>query len=265
MTDSIDMTVATTTETKTVPTVFFIPGAWHEPWVFDNVRSILSARGFETEASSLATVGSPDSSVGLHVDAAKIRSALTKLVDEGKEVVLVAHSYGGLVASNAVDGLGITQRAASGLKGGIIMILYLAAFAVPAGTDLVMNFGGYAHWWNVSKGFVTAMQPLEVFYADVESSLAEKAIASLKPMPLQMMKDISAYDPRGTFEVGYIFAEKDQALPISAQDAMFSQFPAGSFSARLDSSHSPFLSMPDTLADTIENATKYVLAKRSSE
>ncbi|KAI0184663.1 Alpha/beta hydrolase fold-1 [Xylaria flabelliformis] len=260
------MEVATTTEKKTTPTVFFIPGAWHEPWVFDSVRSILSARGFETEASSLATIGSADPSGGLHVDAAKIRSALTGLVNEGKEVVLVAHSYGGIVASNSVDGLGIKQRATSGVKGGIIMILYLAAFAIPVGTNLLMNFGGsYAAWWNIVKDFFTPIEPLDVFYDDVEASLAEKAVAALRPMPLQIVKDISAYDPRGTFEAGYIFARKDQALPISTQNVMFSLFPAGSFSARLDSSHSPFLSMPDALADTIENATKYVLAKRSSE
>ncbi|TRX88533.1 hypothetical protein FHL15_010572 [Xylaria flabelliformis] len=260
------MAVTTTIETKTAPTIFFIPGAWHEPWVFDSVRSILSARGFETKASSLATVGSTGPKVGLPVDAARIRSALTILVNEGKEVVLVAHSYGGIVASNSVNGLGIQQRATSGLKGGIIMILYLAAFAIPVGTDLLMNFGGsYAPWWDISKGFFIPIQPLDVFYADVETSLAEKAVAALKPMPLKIVKEKSAYDPRGTFEAGYIFAEKDQALPISAQNAMFSQFPAGSFSARLDSSHSPFLSMPETLADTIENATKYVLAKRSSE
>ncbi|KAI1747146.1 Alpha/beta hydrolase fold-1 [Xylaria castorea] len=261
------MAVSTTTEIKTAPTIFFIPGAWHDPWVFDSVRSILSTRGFETETSPLATVGSTDPSVGIHSDAAKIRSALTNLINKEKEVVLVAHSYGGIVASNAVDGLGIKQRTADGLNGGIIMVLYLAAFVVPTGTDLKINLGGsYPSWWNISKDFITPMQPLDIFYADVETSLAEKAVAALRPMPLQIAKDISAYDPRdGTFEVGYIFAEKDHAIHISAQDAMFSQFPVGSFSARLDSGHSPFFSMPDTLADTIENATKYVLAKRSSE
>ncbi|KAI8947352.1 Alpha/beta hydrolase fold-1 [Xylaria longipes] len=261
------MATSTTTEIKTTPTLFFTPGAWHDPWVFDSVRSILSARGFETETSSLATVGSVDPSVGMCSDAAKIRSALSNLINEGKEVILVAHSYGGIVASNAVDGLGIEQRTSNSLNGSIIMILYLAAFVVPAGTDLKTNLGGsYPPWWNISMGgFITPMKPQDVFCADVEASLASKAVATLKPMPLQMAKDISTYDPRdGTFEVGYIFAEKDQAIPIGAQNAMFSQFPVGSFAARLDSSHSPFLSMPNTLADTIERATKYVLAKRST-
>ncbi|KAI3331190.1 hypothetical protein F4824DRAFT_491650 [Ustulina deusta] len=260
------MTTSIISETEPSPTIFFTPGAWHSPWVFDDVRSILSARGFGTEASSLATVESADSSVGTVSDAAKVRSALTKLINEGKEVVIVAHSYGGAVASNAVEGLGIEHRTSNGLKGGVILILYLAAFALPAKTTVLAALGGsYLDWWKVSEdGFLTPLEPLDVFYADVEPSLAKKAIDDLKPMPLRVLTDISAYSPLdGGFEVGYIFAEKDQAVPIGVQHAMFSQFPAGSFSASLASSHSPFFSIPDTLADTIQKATESVLAKRS--
>ncbi|TGJ86353.1 hypothetical protein E0Z10_g2424 [Xylaria hypoxylon] len=68
---------------------------------------ILAPPGFETEASPLVTVGSIDSSVGILIDEANIRSAPTKLIDGGRELVLVAHSYGGLVVSNGIGGLGI--------------------------------------------------------------------------------------------------------------------------------------------------------------
>ncbi|KAI1121409.1 hypothetical protein F5Y10DRAFT_288492 [Nemania abortiva] len=253
-------------ETKCAPTIFFVPGAWHDPWVFDRVRSVLSARKFETETSSLASVGAVDPGVGLFHDVARIRSALISLIDEGKEVVAIAHSYGGIVTSNAVEGLGIEQRAAQALSGGIVMILYLAAFAIPAGTTALSHFGGtYPPEWEVSEDrFFNVVQPLQTLYADVETSLADKAIAALKPVPLQVVKDVSAYDPLdGKFEVGYIFTENDQAIPISAQEATFSRFPTGSFTANLSSSHSPFLSMPDALADTIQDAVKYVLAKRT--
>lgn len=145
-------------ETASLPTVFFVPGAWHKPWVFDDVRSILSARGYETDATALATAGSPDPSVGLLDDAAKVRSELTKLIDSGKEVLVVAHSYGGIVASNAVKGLGIAERTANGLKGGIIMLVYLAAFIIPANTSLVTAASdassaghGPPDWWDVSE------------------------------------------------------------------------------------------------------------------
>ncbi|KAI1347151.1 Alpha/beta hydrolase fold-1 [Xylaria sp. FL0043] len=250
------------------PTVFFTPGAWHGPWIFDRVRSALSGRGFATDATSLATPGSTDPSVGVSDDAAKVRSALTKLIDEGKEVVLVAHSYGGVVASNAVEGLGIEQRAAKGLKGGVIIILYLAAFVIPANERLATALGGHRpDWWNISEdGFITPTQPLQTFYADVEPSLASKAVEALRPMPVRTATDISAYDPlEAGFEVGYIFAEEDQALLPEAQKAMFARFPAGSFSASLQSSHSPFFSMPETLADTIQRAIEHVLSKRSSK
>ncbi|KAI1366859.1 hypothetical protein F5Y08DRAFT_327101 [Xylaria arbuscula] len=257
---------------SSLPTVFFVPGAWHKPWVFDDVRSILSARDYETDAEALATAGSPDPNIGLLDDAAKIRSALMKHINDGKEVLIVAHSYGGVVASNAVKGLGIAERTASGLKGGIVMVVYLAAFIIPANTSLTTAASdassaghGPPDWWVVSEDgkYVSPNGPLEMFYADVETSLANKAIDALLPMPMRTATDMSLFDPReGGFEVGYIFAEQDKAVPLPAQQALFAGFPAGSFSASLTSSHSPFFSVPDTLADTIENAYKHALAKR---
>ncbi len=117
------------------PTIFFSPGGFHTPWIYDTVRRILSNRGFATEASYLVSVGTTDASVGMLSDAKHLRSLLTKTIDEGKEVVVVAHSYGGVIVSNAVDGLSVAQRAAEGKQGGILMILYLAALIIPAGKN----------------------------------------------------------------------------------------------------------------------------------
>ncbi|KAI0112544.1 hypothetical protein GGR51DRAFT_507431 [Nemania sp. FL0031] len=253
-------------DTKCAPTVFFVPGMWHGPWGFDKVRGILSARNLESEASSLATVGAVDASIGLNDDVAKIRSALTSLIDEGKEVVIVAHSYGGLVTSNAVKDLGIKQRTAQGLSGGVAMVLFLASFAIHAGENIV-EYLGLLPWWDISDdGFMTPITPLDFFYGDVETTLANTAVAALKPAPLQVIKDRSSYDLRdGSFELGYLFCEDDLAFSIEDQEAMFSEFPAGSFSARFKSSHSPFFSMPDKLAESIEDAINHVLAKRLSK
>jgi hypothetical protein len=41
---------------------------------------------------------------------------------------------------------------------------------------------------------------------------------------------------------------------------MASQFPVGSFTASLNSSHSPFLSQPSAVADAIEKAAKHAAA-----
>ncbi|KAJ8130615.1 hypothetical protein O1611_g3010 [Lasiodiplodia mahajangana] len=245
--------------------ILFVPGMWQDHRVFDEVRSILIDCGIASVALPLVTVGANGPNVGMFSDADKLRSALIRVIDEGMEIVIVAHSYGGVVTSNAVKDLGIKQRAAHGLKGGITMILFLAAVVLPVGKSF-LEVEDHPPWWNVSEdGFMTPMTPLDIFYADVEPDLANRAVAGLKPSPFQAVADKSTYDPRdGSFELGYIFCEDDRALSIEAQRAMFSQFPTGSFSASLKSSHSPFLSMPDKLAHTIVEAVDHVLGKKPS-
>ncbi|KAJ8112288.1 hypothetical protein ONZ43_g5427 [Nemania bipapillata] len=72
------------------PTVMFSPGAFHPPSVFDTVRGVLSSRGFGAEAAALPTVGTTDETMAIHHDCENLHSILTKLVDEGKEIVLTA-------------------------------------------------------------------------------------------------------------------------------------------------------------------------------
>ncbi|GAW17692.1 hypothetical protein ANO14919_071570 [Xylariales sp. No.14919] len=122
--------------TSPKPTVFFSPGGFHTPWVFDTVRGILSGRGFTTEVSSLLSVGGTDPNLGLYSDAEHLRSLLIERIDEGQEIVFVAHSYGGMVISCAVEGLSVEQRAAEGKKGGIVMILYIASLIMSTGQSL---------------------------------------------------------------------------------------------------------------------------------
>ncbi|KAH7336389.1 hypothetical protein BKA65DRAFT_563487 [Rhexocercosporidium sp. MPI-PUGE-AT-0058] len=85
-----------------LPTIVFTPGAWHGTWAFDKVRSQLESLGYPTEAVALPSVGSNNLTVGLAEDAAALRTELTTLADAGKEIVMVVHSYGGVVRTNAV-------------------------------------------------------------------------------------------------------------------------------------------------------------------
>ncbi|KAF2963214.1 hypothetical protein GQX73_g10362 [Xylaria multiplex] len=247
------------------PTVFFLPGGYHTTWIYDSVRSILSDRGFATEASDLVSVGTTDASVGMHSDAVHLRSQLTKLIDDGKDIVLVAHSYGGIVASNAVHRLSVEQRAAQGKQGGIALILYLAGLVVPSGRTL-LSIAPPSPSWDVTRDdFLMPKDPLHNFYADVEPLLASKAIDALKPMSPQVLKDEITYEPWNQgFNVGYIFTEDDNQLPIETQQIMFTRFPGGSFSANLASGHSPFLNIPGALADVIQDGINFVLKKKHS-
>lgn len=131
-----------------LPTVVFTPGAWHGTWAFDTVRSQLEALGYPTEAVALPSVGNTNASVGVAEDAAALSAELTTLTDAGKNVVMVCHSYGGVVASSAVEGFGYKDRSAAGLgANGVIMLVYMTAFAAPAQTSLLDALGGEYLWW----------------------------------------------------------------------------------------------------------------------
>ncbi|RYC79409.1 hypothetical protein BFJ63_vAg17710 [Fusarium oxysporum f. sp. narcissi] len=237
------------------PVILFTPGAWHGPWAFDEIRKDLSSRGLSTLAVTLPSVGTKNVNVGVAEDTAAVRAEIQKLVSKGRKVIVVAHSYGGVPSSNAVQGLNIKDRSASGQKGGVVMVVYMTAFAIPTGTSLKEAAGGiYPSWWNVTTdGFLSPLTPLEVFYADVPAAIAAKAVTRLCPEPLKIATDKSCFEPWNEgVPVSYIFAEDDQAIPLAVQQGMAAQFPAGSFTASLSSSHSPFLSMPKALGDVLE-------------
>lgn len=131
-----------------LPTVVFTPGAWHGTWAFDTVRSQLETLGYPTEAVALPSVGNTNASVGVTEDAAALAAELATLTDAGKNVVMVCHSYGGVVASVAVQGFGFKDRSAAGLgNNGVIMLVYMTAFAAPAQTSLLDALGGEYLWW----------------------------------------------------------------------------------------------------------------------
>lgn len=129
------------------PIFVFVPGAWHTPDTFDIVRDVLAKRGYESEAVPNVSVDATDTSLGLHADIAHTKSVLQSLTDQGRQIVVVNHSYGGLVGAGAVEGLGFQQRAQAGLSGGVIQVVWMAAFVAPKGMSVVDMLGGdYLPW-----------------------------------------------------------------------------------------------------------------------
>ncbi|MEU8619186.1 alpha/beta hydrolase family protein [Streptomyces sp. NPDC048623] len=78
-------------------TFVLVHGAWHGPWAWDRVVPLLHAAGARTLTPDLNGPGDR----GLHDDAGAVVAALDAAV--GEEVVLVGHSYAGLVVREAAD------------------------------------------------------------------------------------------------------------------------------------------------------------------
>lgn len=128
--------------TSAKPTILFIPGAWHLPVVFDDTRTALAARGFPSAAVALPAIGAEPPTKGLVDDTIAVHDEIERLSEEGKQVVVVAHSYGGMVGAGAVKGLGYAERQKVGKNGGVIMLVYMAAFVAKSGTSLLDMLGG---------------------------------------------------------------------------------------------------------------------------
>jgi pimeloyl-ACP methyl ester carboxylesterase len=118
----------------TKPTIIFIPGAWVGPKPYEGVSQTLQIHGYPTLTIPLTSTGkSAPNAPSMHDDIAALRIALLPHVEAEKEIVLVMHSLGGLLGSNAIEGMGIEARAKEGKKGGIKRLVYLAAGILPEG------------------------------------------------------------------------------------------------------------------------------------
>ncbi|KAH6659019.1 Alpha/beta hydrolase fold-1 [Truncatella angustata] len=250
----------------TLPTVVFLPGAWHLPNCFDLVRHDLESLGYETEAVAFPSVGTEPPNKGLADDAAAARSVIERLVDQGKQVVLAVHSYGGLVGANAVEGLGYKQRAKEGKKGGVILFAYIAAFVVGKGGSLLGQLGNQWLPWMIpsalegdlgqQSGYVTIDNPEEVMYHDVEPELRKKLVSELKHQSAPVFSGTVTYEPWLDIECMYYFSEDDKALPIMYQEKLAQNLPSETLRYRSKTSHSPFLSKPREVAKALVEAAK---------
>jgi hypothetical protein len=66
-------------------------------------------------------------------------------------VILVSHSYSGMPASEACDGFGRKQRAAEGLSGGIVRLVYIQALAVSEGFCVTKISADFPDWMGIDR------------------------------------------------------------------------------------------------------------------
>jgi alpha-beta hydrolase superfamily lysophospholipase len=108
------------------PIVLIVHGAWHRPAHFESLVHMLHERGYDQVlVPALPTTGSTDSINGKTYidDTAVVTHLLLPHLEQARQVIILAHSYGGIVADEAVRSL-IGSR---GVQGGIAVI-YLAAY-----------------------------------------------------------------------------------------------------------------------------------------
>ena len=213
--------------------VVLVHGAWHGAWCWDAVVKELSDRGVPAAAVELPLTG-------FRNDVAAVRRALE---EAGDEVVVCAHSYGGMVVSTAAQGVA-----------GVRHLVFLTAFQTAEGEDmatlLMREPSPLTTAMVIGPGGVTVdpSRLHEVFYADSAPSVAAGLAARLRPMPLEDPGVMTGTPAWGEVPSTYVICARDNAIAPATQRFMAAR--AGQV-VEWDSDHSPFLTRPAAIADLL--------------
>jgi pimeloyl-ACP methyl ester carboxylesterase len=128
----------------TLPTLLLVTGSFALPRFYDPTLKLLP-KHVDLVLPHLPTVGEdtdkgrPGPPPTMYDDANFIIEQLQRLVvEQGKDVVLIAHSYGGVPATEALGlakekGLIKSDREAKGEKGGVIRVAYMTVLVPEVG------------------------------------------------------------------------------------------------------------------------------------
>ncbi|OBT48968.1 hypothetical protein VE00_00687 [Pseudogymnoascus sp. WSF 3629] len=169
------------------PTYVLLLGAWHSPSIYDDVVNLLAKHDYPAISLPLPSFDATPAHYDFSADVTVIRSCLSKLVSQDKEVILVVHSYAGLPGGEATKDLGKKDREAQGLKGGIIRFVVINGFVAPPGFQPAPR-GDYStmpEWMKFDAETdtfsVTPTDATNIFYHDLPVPLAASLAASLRP------------------------------------------------------------------------------------
>ncbi|KAI4089544.1 MAG: hypothetical protein LQ339_008537 [Xanthoria mediterranea] len=258
------------TTTNSKPTILLIHGAWHTPATWDALRSALHSASYPTLAPALPSSGSLVSSH--HDDIGIIRHELERLIlSESKQVVLVCHSYGGMVGSGAVAGLEAYRRKAEKKEGGVVHCLFLCAFLVPIGKT-VADMEDERPWWHhidpTTPHFIHPLTPHQIFYNDIDPTLSNPWIARLQPLCKAILtsKATAMLWDEGRVPCTHMICTEDHAIRVAVQERMVEDVRKGCEErgvgtgwlkvVRVECGHSPWLGEVERVVQLVREGVR---------
>ena len=124
------------TMSQSQPVFVLAGGAWHTPAHYQPFLDVVAARGYKIIAPRLPSTIEGQTTGPVEADIKTLADIARELVDEGKEVVFIAHSAGGISAAEAAHGQGVRERSAKGLSGGVRSLVLVSALGALAGKQL---------------------------------------------------------------------------------------------------------------------------------
>ena len=235
--------------TQPKPTIVLVHGAFADASSWSEVTERLQHKGY--------TVYAPANPLrGLAPDADSLRAFLATIPGP---IVLVGHSYGGAVVTNAATG-----------NAAIRSLVYVAGYALDEGESIgaanALGGGTALLGQHIVVRPTTGAAPGDVdasidpayfravFAADLPAQQAAVLAAGQRPLLASALGTPSGVPAWRTIPSWYVVAGRDRAIPPEAERVMAHR--AGSHTVELPTSHAAMLSRPDAVVRVILDATR---------
>jgi len=217
-------------------------GAWSASWAWKKMRPLFQAAGHEFFAPTYTGLGerahlaNPEIDLNTH-----IMDVLNVLEFEDlKDVTLLGHSYGGMVAT------GVADTAADR----IARVVYIDAFAPRDGQSLFDLVGPKAEA-NMRKGAEKDgdgwQLPLNPMPPDTAPEDAAWAVPKRRPQPIKTFEQRIALTATRWPPRHYIYAQRNGPGDVFRQFAERARSEPGWTCHEIDASHNPHITCPDAL------------------
>ena len=226
------------------PHLVLVHGAWHGSWCWDAVRHELLRRGVTSQAVDLPGPGRATGRADLRGQAQWLERLVAGIP---RDVVLVGHSYGGQVVSEASPGLT-----------NVVGLVYVAAFLARAGESCrdinesgPTPSGSPARELHADGEVLLALDgavATATFYDDCPADVAARACARLTPELSATVRAPLVREGWREHPTRYVVCTRDKVLHPAVQERLSARADA---SVHLPSGHSPMLSVPAALADAL--------------
>lgn len=237
-------------------TTVLVHGAWHGAWCWELVTERLRLAGASVNAIDLPGHGDDPGRLGdLHADSARLTEVLDDL---DSPVLLVGHSYGGAVITEA------------GAHPSVHRLVYLCALAIDGhetcstaivedAEKLGLSFDDMpdiSAGISVSDDGVISLEPsiaAAALYNGCGQELTEWAMSKLGPQTIESMQQSPAVVAWREKPSTYVVCSDDKIVHPGLQRIMAKRCTE---SLEWESGHSPFLSMPDRVVELLQRLAR---------
>ncbi|KAJ5108650.1 alpha/beta-hydrolase [Penicillium angulare] len=247
------------------PDIVVVHAAWHLPAAYGKFCDLVKSRGLTIHVPELPSMnGDRPPTADLATDTEFIRNYIvTNLLDVGRSVVVLMHSYGGQVGTNALFGLGTKDRKAQGLPGGVSQLVYISAAASLEGESMIDQVKRFGHM---------DLMPLAFDYAE-DGTCVDRNPKDLVVGPGLSESELEDYVSGLTrwngvclyqavdrcawrkIPMAYVYSTNDMTLPFDYQKHMVETVQSQGVEVQtftLETGHCPNITKPDELAEIIE-------------